>query len=460
MRSRVHWWRRLAPVPRTWIGLDPEADHGEPVVALLRVGWGRLRLRSCVWRELPAALRRQAAAGARCACALPPSEGLAVPLDAPRLPAFRRRRVLPALLDLNLPFPLEQCASAFAEPPGARPVGLAVRHEDLRRALDAWRQRGFDPERCVPLEWVLWNQSLREFPILRERPSAAAPEYGRVVVLATGAAGERLVVVTGKGAAFGSAAAVRRDDPAAFRRILAMAFGGSTQGLHCLCAGEGAQALATELAGALEGGGDVRCAASPEAFVARGLAWDAFADPEGAVQVRQPPFEHPATETRRRRRLQRIRGLVLAGAVLLFGTSLCLRSALVRREERQRALLEERIETVAGYRVATRGPRAVEEACAALEERLDPVVERFRAPGAPQALRQILAAAAALDVRLTHLELAGRSVTLSGRASAPAPADAFEDRLRTAGLRVRLQREAVPVDANEVRFFMTPEALP
>ncbi len=455
MRGSLQGWRGRVFPARTWIGLDPGAGAAAPGVALLRAGWGRVRLRSCALAELSGALRRQWASGVRCTCALPPSEGLAVPLEAPRLAAARRRTVLPGLLDLSLPFPLEQCACAFVEPPGSRPVGLAVRHADLRRALEAWRRRGGDPERCVPLEWVLWNQALREHPVGN---GAAAEAGGRVVVLA---AGERLVVVTGKGVAFGSAAAVRRDDPAALRRILAMAFGRSAQGLLCLCAGGDAQALAGELAALLDpGSGAVQCVSSPGEFVARGLAWDGFADPEGRAQVRQPPFEHPAAVRRRRWRARRNRGLVLASALLLFGTSLGLRSALARREERQRALLAERLETVAGYPVATRGARAVAEAGAALEERLDPVVERFRQPGAEQVLPQILEAAAAAGVRLTHLALDGRAATLSGRAVAPGAAEAFEGRLRAAGLGVRLQRDSIADAAGEVRFFMTPEDRP
>lgn len=383
----------------------------------------------------------------RCAAALPAHAGLVVRLNSPALPAAKRWRVLPALLDLQLPFPIDQCASAFVDTP-AQTVGLAVRHEDLRAALDALASQDMNPERMVPLGWVLWTQAARECP--------APDEDQRRAILWT--AGDRIAVITGKGTVFGSMATVPSRNPDALRRTLHMAFGGADHALMAFCVGPDAADVARDVAQWPAPWSVTSCpVASPEAFLARSLAVDALLDRGHDAQLRQPPLAHPRRTSAVPRALRTATAGILAGALLLLVANLAARHVIAADEKSAAMALSERLRLVAGYPVNTRGARAVLEAREALAERLDARIERLRAPTAATALLRVLQVAETSAVRLTHVALAEDGLTLSGRSSSPESAEAFAAALRLADFRVRLDADPQPAADGGIAFLMTPE---
>jgi Tfp pilus assembly protein PilN len=432
---------------RSWVGIDAGPD---PAVAVARVLLGRLRLRTWRLQDAPPSLRRRVAQGVRCAAALPASAGLVVRLKPPDLPAAKRRRVLPSLLDLQLPFPADQCSCAFVDAPDDT-VGLAVRNDDLRAALDVLAGRGTNPERIVPLAWVLWTQALREFP-----PDDA--NQRRVVLLALD---NRLLAVAGAGAKFGSMVVVPTGSPDALRRSLQLAFGGASAGLSVLCAGPGAAELAHTMSQWPEPWRVAACPAQePAFFLARALAVDALADRDGATQLRQSPFEHPRMTAAVPRAARAAVFAMLAGALLLLAASVVARRIVASQERLAVTALSQRLDAVAGYAVRTRGVRAVQEARDALSERLDPWVERLRVPGGSERLQRVLAAAKQAAVQVTHLSLAADGVTLSGRTASTASVAAFAAALGAAGLPVRVESDPTPAADGNVAFLVTPEVRP
>lgn len=438
--------RRPPFFSRSWIGIDTGA---EPALTVARFVCGRPRERSLLLRDASPALRRSVAEGARCAVALPAAAGLVVRLTPPDLPPAKRRRILPALLDLQLPFPVDQCCCAFVDAPGDT-VALAARQEDLRAALAAWAEQSIDPARVQPLPWMLWTQALREFP--------PADDSQRRAVLWT--ASDRWVVVVGQGSRFGSMAAIPTRTPEALRRTLQMAFGEAASGCLLLCAGAEAAEAARKLAPWPEPWHPTVCPVEePAFFLARALATDAALDGEGGGHVRQAPLEHPRAASAAPRALRWATVALAATAVLLCAASWRVRRLVADREAVFADRLSDRLESLAGYPVRTRGARAVQEAREALDARLDPWVERMRKPGAAKTLAVVLDAARSSAVQITHLAVAPEGPTLSGRAATATAAREFEAALRSAGSAVRMEIDPNPGDDGRAAFLLTPEVV-
>jgi len=114
------------------------------------------------------------------------------PLQAPFPSIKKAQAVLPSLLDVQLPFPLEQCTYRFAhihKPEGGnvRAMAVAIPSDRLQQQLDHVRSIGIDPEWVEQEALVLWNCALRQFP---------AGSVSNRVVIYLGA--DRTVAVSGK----------------------------------------------------------------------------------------------------------------------------------------------------------------------------------------------------------------------------------------------------------------------
>ncbi len=93
---------------------------------------------------------------------LSPGQSLVLPLQAPALPERKLRRILPGLLEAQLPFPLADCVYSFALLPSG-PVALVAKKADLAGQP---RSASF-----LPLAFALYHAGLDG---TRERTFAAA----------------------------------------------------------------------------------------------------------------------------------------------------------------------------------------------------------------------------------------------------------------------------------------------
>lgn len=101
------------------------------------------------------------------AASLPPHESVIRALRAPFARLDQARRILPSLLDVQLPFPLEKAVHLFT---GAVPspeggldlLGVAARIEDVERAVARTRDAGLDPVELHHEGLVLWSRECGE----------------------------------------------------------------------------------------------------------------------------------------------------------------------------------------------------------------------------------------------------------------------------------------------------------
>jgi len=179
--------------------------------------------------------------GAAVAAAMPVGVGIAAWVAAPFASISKAQKVFPTLLDIQLPFPLEDCLSSFSEPirlspgdtmpmlpraiPGEQkeePAGrtnpcvaslaVAARTTDVERRLAELDGMGVDPHALDYEGVALWTQALREQDVV----SAADTAMNVVMFLRSAGA----VMVIGRGEHFCSAHRIRIEDPSSLDRFL------------------------------------------------------------------------------------------------------------------------------------------------------------------------------------------------------------------------------------------------
>jgi hypothetical protein len=154
--------------------------------------------------EILARIRAEAEAGrAVVAACLPLHDSFARWLQAPFPSIKKTRKVLPSLLDVRLPFPLERCVfdlPVLQRLPDGRSEALAAAAlaEGVASFLERLREGGIDPEIVDHEGLALWTQALAEKP-----PSPGAL---RVVVYL---GEDHTALVIGRGERFLSAHAIR-----------------------------------------------------------------------------------------------------------------------------------------------------------------------------------------------------------------------------------------------------------
>ena len=377
-------------------------------------------------------------------------------LRAPFASVRKAAKVWPALLDVDLPFPVESAACSYGAPRvengGTAALAAALRRSDLETFLETCRAAGADPTHCDAEALALWSQHVAEAPPVRADGVRALVWLGA----------EHVVVARGRGAEFMAAHVLRASplagDPQAFaalwagraRQILAthLAETAATE-LDLWWTGPGAEdeARLADLRRALPA--DVACRhethRQPASFLARALARRA-ADGSG-VNFRSGIDAHPAVvraESRDRRRAY----LGVAAAALLV-LALNLGEAVARRGhlaavQRDLAALAR---SVAGEAVP-RGQEIlmVERAISRRDEETKPFRIARDPAGMEAQLARVLEEATALGVEISQLGLSPAAISLRGAAPNQPVFETFAERLEAGGWSVQSEASGTAPD--------------
>lgn len=110
---------------------------------------------------------------------MPPGQAMAVRLQTPLNDPAKAKRVLPTLLDVSMPFTLEDCVTGFSpleaidrnnrQPASAddacfTALAVAARREDVEAQINMLTQRGFEPHVLDHEGIALWSESFAGFP--------------------------------------------------------------------------------------------------------------------------------------------------------------------------------------------------------------------------------------------------------------------------------------------------------
>jgi hypothetical protein len=409
-------------------------------------------LRAAAAEAAMAAARRTAIVAA----ALPARESVVRRLVVPLPSVSRARRVLPSLLDVQLPFRLEDCACAFPEVrrmSDGRVAALAVAapRVAVERRLAGLREAGFDPMILDAEAAALWDRALAEHPVT----GAGA----RVVACL---APDRLVLVLGRGTDLESVVTFREalrvpaaggggeEWAAALQRARqAMGTGGTAEWIWVgpsVPEGAGLLAAFERDLGAASEVHWVR-AKDPATFLARALAARALAAGTASCNLRAGDLAHPGLVSWGLSAGRRAAAFCIVAGLALAAFHVSLAAWVGRREAAVQQRLETEARRIGRLAGVQRGQelRMARDAVARRRTALAPVTRMFDPPVTPQ-LAGVLRVAKASSLALEVIEIAEVAVRVQGTSPDRDSCSRLEDFLRLQGYRTRVRRGDEPVD--------------
>lgn len=450
--------------------------QGERIV-VVRAERGRARVTCNVVRAEDRLFQGAAKQGVPVAAVLGPRESITQWLEVAFGARAKALKVLPTVLDIQLPFAVEQCAYGFTAVQRTtagrtRALGVAARFADVERKLARLAQAGVDPVVLDHEGLALWTQSLEEMPgEAAEAGPAAKRGTGAVRVVAYRGV-ERETLVVGVAGEYRGAHAVRLEDAAQVRRLIRAAAGGDVQRVSWWWAGPGAEdqaACEAVIAGLRQDWGDgwaegrncmVAVHREPATFLARALATRLVTPGAWRCNLRTGAFEHPALARARAGSTTRALALALAAGLVLCAVNLAV-SALVReRVGAYEAVLVELGQATAGRALgAARGAQAVLIAKRQVEaqRRATEPYRRYSEPRLTGLAGAIIEVAGKQAVTVESLVLKPERLSVSGCGPGWESAAPLVATLEARGFTATVDREAALADGT-IPFSVTAEA--
>ncbi len=269
------------------------------------------------------ALEGHISSGARVAVAMSPRESVCRWLETPFSSAGKARKVLATVLDIQLPFPLEECVHSFvmerkSEKGTIGALAVAARHPMVEARLGSCAQQGIDPSVLDHEGLALWTQATLEVP----QEGSDDDAQPRIVIYA---GLDRACIVLGRGAQFINSHSCTLDHPAQMLRLLRAALGEPLGGVSWIWAGPRAADRSFDaVRQPIEqlAAGSSTTVEQPHAFLARALSRRMARPGTMPCNFRVGPFADARHALRSSRSLTRISvGMIVLG-ILLWGTAL------------------------------------------------------------------------------------------------------------------------------------------
>jgi hypothetical protein len=399
---------------------------------LLRAERGRRGLRLSRVAPDDPAVQSDLARGVPCVGSMPSRRTFMSWVQTPFPPSARARRVLPTLLDITLPFPIEDCCfAAVQEARDAagrlRALAVGARHADVKRRLDAYRAAGWDPAALDDAALCAWSQAAAEAP-------AEAPEAFRAVVCMDR---PEAFLVLGTGGELSGAYGLDADEPAASLARLLRAKVAPGTPVRWIWLGADATpdriaALTRVLSGEWPGPSTILPRA--DEAVARALARRALGGEPDAFNYRSGPLTHPALARQAGRGLLVMCGFALAGCAALCCVLAADRVRLSLRERELDHATRRLASELAGYEVTARGAHAYSNVLHVVTG-LQPFMD-MRSSSASPVLASILRTASGHDLRLALVSAGANEAAVSGDAARAEAIEALAAALRSRQLLV------------------------
>jgi hypothetical protein len=376
------------------------------------------------WVNLRSRLTAEQAAGrASVAAALPAADGFLRALCAPFASVGKARSVFPALLDVELPFPLEQCVYQMAAvhrtaDRAVQATAFAAPRDRVEALIAGYRAVGIDPDWIDPEAAALWRAALRAAPPVSDRPRVVlACRADRTVAVAGDRNGPAAVI--GARVGWSGGALSGADTARLLGRLRPFLAGvqraGSTAAPEVLVVGEGAtraDAVRDEL------GIDPACWRVVDATD----GWTVHAVAEGpvgpgpwSVNLRAGALTHPAAIRRAAGATRRSLAALAAAAVVLIGVAVAGAHHAAARHDAAQAGLQRAVRALTGMPFVPRGQELlVAERFVVETEAAQQAFHDWLAPDALPRLAEALDAAAAHDLRIETLTVRADSLVVRG----------------------------------------------
>lgn len=375
---------------------------------------------------------------------------LTVPLPSAR----KAERVFPSLLDVQLPFSIEDCGYALimtrptADQAGTRGLLVGARNGDIEKRLGELQAAGVNPHVLDQESLALWSQGLQEWP--------ATPTVRVLVYLGT----NRTTLVIGQGDEILGAHSLRQADPDQIFRLLKSTFPTTPATSQWLWTGplaadpEAVQKLQTALA--TRWPGPMKVARDPKTFLARALAVRALVPSAFRCNLRGGSFTHPLIARRQGQRPYRAAAALMCAALLLIAVNLIWQVTsqhrLNRAQDRIRALA---VDIAGSPRLVPRGQEVlISQRAIATQTRL---MAPFLAAEQPlaEALRTVLTIGRDEGLAIETLTLNGQTVVLHGLVPKWSQCERAVMRLKERGTNVKVERKDTPQGEERLAFVIS-----
>ena len=387
------------------------------------------------------------------AAALPSTACVTRVLETPLKSKAKALRVLPSLLDIQLPFALEDCVYGFSTirriPTGTASIACAARKGDIEEALSNLNRQGVDPAHLYPEPFVLWQQALRESTFATGEPAA-------LLFVST----QHYTLILGDGPHMISTHGGRLDaegnlPEATLVQLLRRA--GPTRHRWLIC-GPGNPALLEHLQKACSTHGAAQVAQDPANMLPKALAAAAL-EPSGSVpDFRSGPFEHPMVQQNQNRDLVKSGLLYGLAGLILAVTSLGTLFVKKATWQESRSDLVARATRFTGY--APQPGMEVLEAERAVEA-MQPELMAFKAvysPGPISTLDTWLRTAQQAGLKLNRISIQTDTTELAGVSPAWEDSEALLVAVQARYPDARLVREDAGRD-EQIHFTILSEGV-
>lgn len=382
-------------------------------------------------------------------------------LEAPFAASSKAQKVFPTLLDIQLPFALEDCIYSFLnmsrvhpkdplDKKATRALAVAARLADVEKKLESFKALGIDPIVLDHEGLALWTQSLRELPVQPE--TIALPRV--VICLNSG----RSTLVIGRGEEFLGAHSVRYEDSSQINRLLKTYQGSADVGdpqsvTQWVYTGPGARdtELVKELHERLgkDWPGPSFVHDEPETFLARALATRAILPGPLRCNLRMGPLTHPKITQRARRQSIKTALLFMLAGLLLCSVNLTWGRLIKRKEAQIDRTFCSLADELAGYHLTARGDHALAIVRNKLDRRMDlmgPFLKAFE-PSLTSTLSGIMEIGKKHELRYETLSLSrDKQVLIRGTSGDWNRCEKLSAYLQQNGFAVKLDRKEALAD--------------
>ncbi len=401
-------------------------------------------------------------------------EAVTCRLTAPFEKRSKAEKVLPTLLDIKLPFPLEECVYVFIgfsrEPEGTSALGVAARSSDIESTLRELTDEGADPVILDHEGLALWTQSIIERPDVNDAEIRAVLQIGS----------RNWTLVLGSGGDYIGSYNIRPSDMAHIRRIIKATAStlnksgapgeesadgltgsrdssASVQLLLCGCGlqeNEAANRVRQEFSGS---GTRVEVLNQPAGFLARGMAQRALEEGPLRCNLRTAAFEHPdvAKQAATRTRIGGV-ALALAGA-LLCGVNIAVSELAARRETAMDSKLKAMRTELMGYSIQALGDDAqnkVRSETLARIGRLEPFFKMKRRESISPVVYSAAKLGAEKDLEYDSLSIAPGNIEMKGTAPLLGAAVSLRKYLEGKGYKSEIQGQSGKFEGGRIGFLI------
>ncbi len=289
-------------------------------------------------------------------------------LETPFAAEGKARKVLPTLLDIQLPFPLEECSYEFIavrrEEETIKALAVGARADDVKSRIIDYEKLGVDVQVLDQEGVALWARGLEEFPV-----SGQQPQQSRIMVNLNR---DRSTIVLGCGDEFISAHSVITNDGGRVSRLLEAGLKGMQNGRTLwLFSGENAEDEdLVESFLSLAGDhwrGQKEIVPAPVSFLARAIA--ARACMGTGCNLRCGDLMHLDIRLLLKKELLAPVFALAAAGLLLIASNVAAVTVLGMKEDRINTEFKDLANKVAGYRVAAKGQDALTKVKRKVDER-------------------------------------------------------------------------------------------